>query len=50
LPDVHILDIGIVGPYGQISDGEQGHLSESPDGHTLGIGILGPYAQISDDE
>jgi hypothetical protein len=37
-------------PYAQISDDEQGDLSELPDGHTLGIGMFGPYEQISDGE
>jgi hypothetical protein len=48
LPDVHIWDIGIFGPYGQIYDGKQGYFSELPDDHNWDIGIFGPYGQISD--
>jgi hypothetical protein len=32
--------------YGQISDEEQGYLSELHNKHNMGIGILGQYAEI----
>ena len=49
LPGIHTLDIGMFGPYAQISYGELGYLSELLDVHTLDIGIFGPYVQISDE-
>ena len=48
LPDKHTLDIGMSGPYEQISYELQGYLSELLDSHTLDIGISGPYEPISD--
>ena len=48
LPDIHSPDIGIFGPYAQISDEELGYLSELLDIHSLNIGTFGPYAPISD--
>jgi hypothetical protein len=48
LPDIHILDIGIFGPYAQIFYGKQGYFSELPDIHSLDTGIFGPYAKIAD--
>ena len=49
LPHSHTLDIGISGPYEQISDDEQGYLSQLPDSHTLDTGISDPYGQIYDE-
>ena len=34
MPDIHTLDIGIFGPYAQISDGELGYFSKLPDIHS----------------
>jgi hypothetical protein len=50
LPDIHTPDIGIFGPYAEISDEEQGDFFELLDINSLDIGILGPYAQIPDEE
>ena len=48
LPDIHNLDIEIVGPYAQTYDGKQGYFSDLPDIHTLDIETFGPCGQISD--
>ena len=47
LPDIHIPDIGILGPYAWIDDELPGEISELPDDRNLDIGIFCQYAQIS---
>ena len=46
LPDDHTRYSETSGPYEQIFDVLQGHLSELIDDHTLDIETSGPYEQI----